>query len=65
MLAVDHFRKWGQKRTSLYPNSARSANGTQPPSNPIKRDKISLHTLSTTQHFEATIGGVKFVSIKE
>ena len=21
MLAVDHFRKWGQKRTLLYPNS--------------------------------------------
>jgi hypothetical protein len=44
---------------------ARSANGTQPPSNRIKRDKISLHTLSTTQYFEATIVGVKFVGIKE
>jgi hypothetical protein len=55
----------GQKRTSLQPNSRRSAYGTQPPSNGIKRDNISQHTLSTTQHFEATIGGVKFVSIKE
>jgi hypothetical protein len=65
MLVAGDLRSGVKKRTLLYPTPARSAYGTQPPSNRIKRDNISLHTLSTTQHFGATIGGVKFVGIKE
>jgi hypothetical protein len=65
MLVAGDFRNGVRSGHRCSQTPARSAYGTQPPSNRIKRDKISLHTLSTTQHFGATIGGVKFVGIKE